>query len=417
MHFIGAPACPGPSKDNKTGAGKGERKKKKVRKVDSDTEEVSDQQDSDTNTIGRIETISVGAAGQAGDDVVVNVGVRARGTHRKVWKEWTADSGVKKTLLSEDDWDYVKKYNPAAKLKKNCTRFVPYGTNQALPVLGKARVMLQCEEGMRRQRTCWERDAVALGILSIKPRGINPNQESVRNITTVKKEPTETAKISGGQTRIEINQDMSDILDQFKDMFSGIGDIKLPPIEIYMKEGARPVAQKQRLIPIHMMEPLKEKLDEFMQEGVLEGPLESEHARGWVHNAVLTKKKWDERAIRLNIETRAMEKYVDVTHFPIPTPEQLRHQLKGSDRFSTLDLNHAFHQSRLADKSKDFFKFTTPYGLYRFNRLVMGAHAASAECHAKLSQVLHGLQGVVQIKDDVCIHGERKEHDKRLLTQ
>ena len=110
-----------------------------------------------------------------------------------------------------------------------------------------------------------------------------------------------------------------------------------------------------------------------------------------------------------------MEKYVDVTHFPIPTPEQLRHQLKGSDRFSTLDLNHAFHQLRLADKSKDLFKFTTPYGLYRFNRLVMGAHAASAECHAKLSQVLHGLQGVVQIKDDVCIRGEEKEHDKRLL--
>ena len=49
---------------------------------------------------------------------------------------------------------------------------------------------------------------------------------------------------------------------------------------------------------------------------------------------VLTKKKWSEKAIRLNIDTRAMEMYVDVTHFPIPTPEQLRHQFLGSDRFS-----------------------------------------------------------------------------------
>ena len=55
-----------------------------------------------------------------------------------------------------------------------------------------------------------------------------------------------------------------------------------------------------------------------MKEGILKGPLESEHARGWVHNAVLTKKNWNEKAIRLNIDTRAMEKYVDVTHFPIP---------------------------------------------------------------------------------------------------
>ena len=111
-----------------------------------------------------------------------------------------------------------------------------------------------------------------------------------------------------------------------------------------------------------------------------------------------------------------MEKYVDVTHFPIPTPEQLRHQFLGSDRFSVLDLNDSFHQLRLADNSKDLFKFTTPFGLFRFNRLVMGAHAASAECHAKLSKVLHGLPGVVQIKDDVCIHGTGREHDKRVLA-
>ena len=109
-------------------------------------------------------------------------------------------------------------------------------------MLGKARVMLQCKEGMRIYTTVYvvagqtenllgERDAVALGILSIKPRGIKPNQESVRNITTVKKEPRETGEMSGGQTQIEIDQDMSSILHQFKDMFSGIGDIKLPPLE------------------------------------------------------------------------------------------------------------------------------------------------------------------------------------------
>ena len=120
-----------------------------------------------------------------------------------------------------------------------------------------------------------------------------------------------------GQSQAEIENDMSAIRDQFKDMFSCIGEIKLPLIEIYMMEGAKPVAQKQRPISIHMMEPLKEKLVEFVQEEVLE----SKHARGWVHNVVLTKKKWNERAISLNIDTRSMEKYVDMSHFPIPTSE------------------------------------------------------------------------------------------------
>ena len=74
-----------------------------------------------------------------------------------------------------------------------------------------------------------------------------------------------------------------------------------------------------------------------------EGPLGYEQARGLVHNIVVTKKKWDEKAVRLNIDTRAMEKYAEVPHFPIPTAEQLRHKFLGSDRFTVVDLNHAFH--------------------------------------------------------------------------
>ena len=158
---------------------------------------------------------------------------------------------MKKTLLSEDDWEYIKKYNPTAKLKKNCIRFVPYGTKQALTVLGKARVILQCQGAKKLNTTVYvvagqtenllgERDSVALGILAIRLKGERPSQETVGN------------------------------------------------------------------------------MDEFVKEGILEGPLESEHGRGWVHNVVLTKKKWNEKAIRLNIDTTAMEKYVDVTHFPIP---------------------------------------------------------------------------------------------------
>ena len=235
-HFIGAPICPGPSKDTKTGTGKvgHKKKKKKVRKVASDSEESSDQDETDTETIGRIETITVAATGQPSDDVVVKVGVRPRGTRMKVWTQWTADSGVKKTLLSEDDWGYLKEHNPTAKLKKNTIRFVPYGTKQSLPVRGKARVMLQCEEGMR--------------VYTSKAK-----EETVANIHMVKKETLTTGNISGGQSQAEIDRDMETVLDQFQDMFNGIGEINLPPIEIFMKEGARPVAQKQRPIPIHLM--------------------------------------------------------------------------------------------------------------------------------------------------------------------
>ena len=102
------------------------------------------------------------------------------------------------------------------------------------------------------------------------------------------------------------------------------------------------------------------------------------------------------------------------THFPMPTPEQLRHEFNGSDRFSVLDLNHAFHQLELDEESKKLFVFTTPFGLFRYTRLVMGISPMSAECHEKLRRILLNLKGVVQIKDDLCVHGKGKEHDGRV---
>ena len=102
------------------------------------------------------------------------------------------------------------------------------------------------------------------------------------------------------------------------------------------------------------------------------------------------------------------------THFPIPTADQLRHEFAGSDRYSVIDLNHAFHQLELDEESRQLFVFTTPFGLYRFKRLVMGTPPASAECHSKLAQVLKGLKGTVQIKDDLVVHGVGKKHDERL---
>ena len=48
----------------------------------------------------------------------------------------------------------------------------------------------------------------------------------------------------------------------------GIGEIQVPPKHVYMKAGAKPVTQKQRPIPVHMIGPLKENIDEFLKAGV-----------------------------------------------------------------------------------------------------------------------------------------------------
>ena len=220
--------------------------------------------------------------------------------------------------------------------------------------------------------------------------------------------------MSGGQSQPVIEKNMENITNKFPELFSGIGVAKVPPVHIRLKENVHPVTQTQRVVPLNMLQPLQDKLDRFVREGVINGPLGPEHATGWVHNVVLSGKRWDPNQIRLNLDTRPMNAAVIKNQYPIPTPEQLRHNFRGSDRFSIIDMNDSFHQFTLDEESKDLFKFTTPAGIYRYNRLVMGTPPASAECHGKMADILRGLEGCLQIKDDVVIHGKGTQHDERL---
>ena len=66
-------------------------------------------EESDIDAIGRIDSIMVGAVGSSSTDV--EVGIRPRKCFKQIWAQWTADSGVKRTLLSEEDWIFMSKHN------------------------------------------------------------------------------------------------------------------------------------------------------------------------------------------------------------------------------------------------------------------------------------------------------------------
>ena len=71
-----------------------------------------------------------------------------------------------------------------------------------------------------------------------------------------------------------------------------------------------------------------------------------------------------------------MAEAVKMSQFPIPTPNELRHNFLGADRFSKLDMTHSFHQFDMDKESKNMFVFYTPWGLYRYETLVIGISSA-----------------------------------------
>ena len=109
-----------------------------------------------------------------------------------------------------------------------------------------------------------------------------------------------------------------------------------------------------------------------------------------------------------------MKDAVKTSHFPIPTRQELRHNLADSNRFSVIDLNHAFHQFKMDEESQDLFVFYASWGLCKYNTLAMGVSTASSESHEMIRLMLEGLEGCQQIKEYVVVHGQGRDHDAML---
>ena len=116
---------------------------------------------------------------------------------------------------------------------------------------------------------------------------------------------------------------MTTLVNKFPDLFRGVGRAKMDIINIFMDPKVNPMQQKQRKVALHFIPRLKKHLEELKAAGVVTGPLKSEDATGWVSNPLITTKKWDEHAIRVNLDLRNMEKSVRPTHFPMPTSKSV----------------------------------------------------------------------------------------------
>ena len=345
------------------------------------------------------------------------------------------DTGVRKTILNRGDW---RKIEDNCLLTKAKIKFRPYGTNMHLPVRGRTKVQLRAKAGAlittyvyvmdddSETSLLGKRDAQRLGIVKIDLRG---EKTEVKLEGEAKSDPcrrlkqTKMSDLKKERTKVnqeQVDDDMKRLVSQFSDVFDGIGKYRGEPVKIQMDDNIKPDIQAPRRIPLHYLEPLKQHLKELVENDVIEGPLTEEEEGSWISNLVITDKKWDEskpgerQQIRANLDLRPLNKHVYQTHEPIPTPDELKHKLKGSNKFTALDMVHSFHQFQLEEDARKLFTFRSPWGLYRYKRLVMGNSPASSECHRRVRAVLEGLEGVAQIKDDVLVYGKGDEHDTRL---
>ena len=89
--------------------------------------------------------------------------------------------------------------------------------------------------------------------------------------------------------------------------------------------------------------------------------------------------------------------------------------MAGGEKFSKLDLRHAYLQMEVAEECRHLLTINTHQGLDSYNRLVYGIASAPAIWQKAMDQVLQGLPSVQCYIDDIIVTGkDDQEHCQNL---
>ncbi|XP_033758151.1 uncharacterized protein K02A2.6-like [Pecten maximus] len=186
----------------------------------------------------------------------------------------------------------------------------------------------------------------------------------------------------------------------FQDDWGTLKDIKA---RLNVKPGSHPKFCKARPVPYAIKPKVEDELDRLVGVGVLTKVNYSE----WGTPIVPVMKK--DGSVRLCGDFKVtLNPVLEVDQYPLPRTADIFASLAGQ-KFSKLDLQHAYLQMEVEESSRDLLTINTEKGLYRFNRLVYGVASAPAMWQRAMDTVLQGLKGVQCIIDDMLITGSTDE--------
>ncbi|XP_052814002.1 uncharacterized protein K02A2.6-like [Mya arenaria] len=205
-----------------------------------------------------------------------------------------------------------------------------------------------------------------------------------------------------------------ELCDKYQSVFTGLGKLKDKQIKFHVDENVVPIAQPARRIPFHVREKVEQEIIRLEQQDVIEkvdGPTP------WVSNIVVAPKPNAPDQIRLCVDMRKANQALKRERHVVPTTDDIILELNGSKVFSKVDFNKGFHQLELSEESRNMTVFASHVGLYRYKRLNFGVSVAQEIFQNEIRQVLTGLEGTLNISDDIIIHApNRDEHDRRLVA-
>ncbi|XP_060082832.1 uncharacterized protein K02A2.6-like [Ylistrum balloti] len=166
--------------------------------------------------------------------------------------------------------------------------------------------------------------------------------------------------------------------------------------------GSHPKFCKARTVPYAIKPKVDEELDRLVSAGTLPKIIYTE----WGTPIVPVIKRDD--SVRLCGDFKVtLNPMLEVDQYPLLRTADIFASFADGQRFSKLDLQHAYLQMEVEEDSKDLLTINTEKGLYKFNRLIYAIASAPAIWQRAMDTVLQGLQGVQCIIDEMLITGKQ----------
>lgn len=310
------------------------------------------------------------------------------------------------TAASRDIWSpiqlsqYEKTLNRKMELHQSKVQLYAYGAQQPLKLKGSFKTTLSA--GTKTVKT----DIIVTEEDSKYPL---MSETTARELDLISYNPNYMVNAIGNAHR---RREVQAIIDESKEVFSGkIGKAK-QTVQIMINPEMNPVAQRGRKIPYNLQSKAEEKLQQLLQEDIIE-PVPHDEPKTWVSCPVIALKPKSDQ-IRFCVDMRLANKAICRPNAMLPTTEDVLDKFEGATTFSKLDLKEAYHQFELSPECRHITTFHGPDKLYRYKRLNYGTRSAQDVLQNEMSRILAGIPNQVNVADDILIGGSQKQHDKAL---
>ena len=195
------------------------------------------------------------------------------------------------------------------------------------------------------------------------------------------------------------------ILQEYPDVFEGIGKFPGPPYHIQVDPKITPKQTACRPIPIHLKDAFQKETNQMLQAGV---SLPVTETMPWINSFVLVEKKGNHGQVKLRIclDPTNLNKAVTREPYHFRTPEDISHMLADACILTVCHCKKGYlHQMLDEALLIPTTTFNTEVGRYRFAVMPFGITVAGDVFQQKLDECFGHIKNLIVIADDIMVIG------------